>query len=713
MKIIKILTSNDQIEEACALLYVVYIERMNWHFSPDNPSKLKIEIRNNRKLLVDRFTDKAVWFGAFQDDKLIACIRVLGPDENNKLELEGYESSQIVQPYIVSPREKCIELGKFAVLNGYVSSGTIKSLFLDVFKYCDERKYSVISCTRNSFFRSFFRRIGLPLKMGQAFKYEPQDHAPVDFYLADHAKMEVAKIINSLERLDKRHRAQTTEIFKALEIAAPLLPNPVYWQDRQGVVLGINDHCLEAMGTSREIIGKTPYEFYPKETAELILNHHNLVMDTGEILAQEERINDITTGKEKYFSSIKAPLYDDEGHVIGIVGTSVDITAEKESERLKIENEKLEIENRFQNRLIQEQGNFKKIIDQAVHDIRSPLASLSILSSYTKNIPPDFCAVMGGALRRINDIANNLLEKYKPRDETKIKGGDVTDVKNTFQVLLALYEIVSEKKYEFQDVPVDIKISLSPTGYSSFIYAGEISFKRMISNLINNAVEAFEKTPGAVSINLDSTDSMVIITMEDNGKGMPQHVLDKIRNNVAVTEGKKSGHGIGFTQVRETLRYNRGYLDIDSTVGSGTKIVLTFPKSESPFWVAEKIELKNDDVILVLDDDPTIHKAWELRLKEKLTDNRVHCFASGDDVIQFIEKFSPEQKEKALLLADYELLYQELNGLEIIEKSKITHSILVTSHYSNHAVLDELKEAKVKILPKLFISEIPVNVLKA
>jgi hypothetical protein len=92
---IKILDTPELIEDACALLYKTHVEQVGWEFSPDNPSQLRVETRNNRNLLVDRFTNSAIWFGAFNDSLLIGCIRLTFADENNKLEMEGYKSSAI------------------------------------------------------------------------------------------------------------------------------------------------------------------------------------------------------------------------------------------------------------------------------------------------------------------------------------------------------------------------------------------------------------------------------------------------------------------------------------------------------------------------------------------------------------------------------------------------------------------------------------------
>src|SRR5690606_37333145 len=125
---------------------------------------------------------------------------------------------------------------------------------------------------------------------------------------------------------------------------------------------------------------------------------------------------------------------------------------------------------------------------------------------------------------------NNLLEKYRPENDKKNSQLSGRREKSTFQISLALQEIVSEKKYEFYNRNVEFKVTINPAGYLTFIYAEEASFKRMISNLINNAVEALKDKSGLVNLILDVEDALIKITVEDNGKGMPEHIVDKVMN---------------------------------------------------------------------------------------------------------------------------------------------------------------------------------------
>ena len=196
---IKKLGAAGLIEDACALLYVVHVEEDTWDFSPDNPSRLRTEIKNNKNLLIDRFTENAIWFGAFSDSKLVGCTRLTFPDENNKLEMEGYNNSYFIQYSLSVDKSHCVESSRTAVLKSHNGLGISRCLLLAAFKYCEENKYSVFGTSNHKNIINLFKIIGYPLKIENAFKYEEQDPSPVNLYFADYAKSEIKNMILILE----------------------------------------------------------------------------------------------------------------------------------------------------------------------------------------------------------------------------------------------------------------------------------------------------------------------------------------------------------------------------------------------------------------------------------------------------------------------------------------------------------------------------------
>lgn len=494
-----------------------------------------------------------------------------------------------------------------------------------------------------------------------------------------------------------------TKILEHLDMVASILPAPIYWEDVNSVILGGNEAVFKGTGalTREAYVGKTLYELYPKEMADHIKFHNEEVMRKGEILSQEEAIKDISTGEIKYFTAVKAPLRDDDGNIIGIIGTSVDITAEKEAEHLKLENA-------VHKNLAQEQKKFVKIANQVAHDIRSPLASLLMIVKSCAEIPETDRIALREAAIGIGDIANHLLNQYQKKEQDS-----ETDDRKPILISAVLMQLLTEKKYQYQNLAVKFDSDFTQNSHFSFIKISSSAFKRMISNLINNAVDAFDKNKGKVDLKLDASTEWVKITIQDNGKGMPVEVIDKIMSHIAVTAGKKSGHGIGLTQVQETLQHNQGELAIDSKLGKGTKITLTFPRIKTPHWIAEEIVLGKQDTIVILDDDTSIHGAWDAHFEpvlKKTPTLQLRHFTIGNEALSFIESLSENQKENVFLLTDYELLKQELNGLHVIAKSGVKRSILVTSHYAQQIVQNQAAKTGTKVLPKQLASEIPIKI---
>ncbi len=517
------------------------------------------------------------------------------------------------------------------------------------------------------------------------------------------ASVDITTEKNEAEQLKK------SKVLEHLERVAQALPTPFYWLGLNQEYLGVNLLTVKAAGSisyDKDFAGKTPYDLYPKEMAEGIVAHHKKVIHTGQPISAEETIRVLTTREIKYFNATIAPLRDDDGNIIGTIGTSIDITAEKEAELLRLENE-------INKNLIQEQEKFMKIANQVAHDIRSPLASLLMIVKSCTEIPESDRIALREAAIGIGDIANHLLNQYQKNDANTVSE---TEERQPALVSAVLLQLLTDKKYQYQDLPIRFDHDFLQKAHFAFIKIDPSSFKRMISNLINNAVDAFDGTEGKVKVKLNASNEWIKILIQDNGKGISPELIDKIIHNVPVTAGKKTGHGIGLTQVCETLQLNQGEMTIDSKQGKGTAITLTFPRIEAPNWIAEEIKLGRSDLVVILDDDSSIHGAWRAHfdpILKEAPDIQLKHFIAGKEALEFLNALPAEQKEKVFLLTDYELLKQELNGLDVVEKTQIQHSILVTSHYANPLVRDQAAKTSTKILPKQLASEIPIKIAEA
>ncbi len=175
--------------------------------------------------------------------------------------------------------------------------------------------------------------------------------------------------------------SEQAQIFKYLESISEVIPCPFYWINAGGKFVGINSLCVIATGSlSKEyIIGKTVHELYQnQEIADKLQHDIDKIIKTGEISRLEDEIVDVSTGKARYYMATRAPLRDSANNIIGVVGTSTEITAEKEAEELRIknkqhelenqllqlENEKYQIEKKAQEKLIQFVDNISNMIQR-------------------------------------------------------------------------------------------------------------------------------------------------------------------------------------------------------------------------------------------------------------------------------------------------------------------------------------------------------------
>lgn len=213
-------------------------------------------------------------------------------------------------------------------------------------------------------------------------------------------------------------------------------------------------------------------------------------------------------------------------------------------------------------------------IKQLAHDIRSPLGSLLMYVELSGQVPKEGQDFMLRLLGRISGILNTSTQKYS--DNQHNINFECNESVVASEVILA---IIAEKSVEYHDKQVQFEHHFTQEGELASIKINQSDLERMISNLINNAVEACDGIDGIVGINLSKIDNHVRIAITDNGKGMPLEIAQKIENNKIVTYGKKGGQGFGFKHIRETLANCDGELSIESEPLQSTTITLIFPQA--------------------------------------------------------------------------------------------------------------------------------------
>ena len=348
-----------------------------------------------------------------------------------------------------------------------------------------------------------------------------------------------------------------------------------------------------------------------------------------------------------------------------------------------------------------------EIAAQVAHDIRSPLTALKVVSGHLAELPEEKRVMIRNAVQRIDDIANDLAGK-KAASVAEAAEHEAVSV----QLLSSLIEpLISEKRIQFRArLGIEIQCPLDAQAYGAFARVQAVELKRVISNVVNNAVEAM-KGDGSVTVTLSQTSETVHIFIDDTGHGIPEELLPKLMQRGA-TFGKATGSGLGLYHAKTTIEAWGGSLELSSTVGEGTTVSITLPRAEAPNWFVPALQLTPNSTIVVIDDDASIHNIWEERFATLALDQHdIHAqhFSSGTDAYVWYTQHAPAQ---SLFLCDYELLGDPDNGLDLIEKLGVQdRAILVTSRYEEPQVQARCAKMGVRLIPKGLAGYVPMQVV--
>ena len=344
---------------------------------------------------------------------------------------------------------------------------------------------------------------------------------------------------------------------------------------------------------------------------------------------------------------------------------------------------------------------------QVAHDIRSPLATINAVVKETNEIQEQKRIILRNATQQLNDIANILLVRYRSGVDSSSVESSSSKESEVIAVLLDL--IISEKRLQYKHLPITIEFIVSMDSYGVFAQVVVSDFKRVISNLINNAIEAINGR-GEIIVRLSTTESSVDIEISDNGVGMSSGLIMKVFDG-SISSNKKDGSGVGLLSSRNLIESWGGMFNITSELNVGTTVHLGFVRLKPATWFASELSFIAGSKVVILDDDQSIHDLWESRFSNEISGAKLQLihFYHAEELIHYdLNKLS-----SAYFLCDYELIGQEKTGLDVIEQLNLgKKAILVTSRYDDRDIRSRCARLDLKILPKNYAAYVPIHVGK-
>ncbi len=214
---------------------------------------------------------------------------------------------------------------------------------------------------------------------------------------------------------------------------------------------------------------------------------------------------------------------------------------------------------------------------QVSHDVRSPLSAIKVLSS-AKSLPQEMRELATLAVSRMLSLTDSLSIQRLEENESLRRSGAPLDPK-PIAVIPLLQEAIREKEMEYSLGPsVGLQLIIAPTAGEPQVHVNAAELRRIISNLLNNAVEAGDDRRRPIQIEVSVRQSVVWIEIVDHGKGISPD-LARSFGKAPITQGKAKGSGLGLYHAFRTVKTWRGKISLGPGAEGGTRVALQLPLS--------------------------------------------------------------------------------------------------------------------------------------
>ena len=253
----------------------------------------------------------------------------------------------------------------------------------------------------------------------------------------------------------------------------------------------------------------------------------------------------------------------DEPEINGILINFRDVTERVEAElALKSSNEELKKSN----------AELDKFVYSVSHDLRAPLTSMSGIISLAEMETADdtmheYLDMMKGSIKKLDGFIHDILD-YSRNARTGIRRQEVDFNKLTDDITDNL---------RFMEPGAKVKITRNIAGDNYCSDKGRVGV--ILNNLVSNAVRYYNPEANEHRVNIDvrPAGSDIVITVSDNGIGIPVDKHTHIFEMFYRVSQKSTGSGLGLYIVKETVEKMNGHISMESEPGKGTTFTITIP----------------------------------------------------------------------------------------------------------------------------------------
>lgn len=382
---------------------------------------------------------------------------------------------------------------------------------------------------------------------------------------------------NRLEELVAERTGELRQQTRYLRAVIDNIPYFVWLKDTNGKILAINKGLAESIGsTIEELLGKSDLDIWPLETAERYLADDREVMATRKRKTVTETLPNMPN---VLYETFKTPVLDEDGAVLGTVGFSRDISAQK---KLEAAREKARIEAE---RLARVRSDF---LANMSHEIRTPLNAVLGFAQigYRDNDGHKSREIFDHILdsgQMLLGIVNDIL------DFSKIEAGKLVldqrpmNLGDIIERCAALIEGRAREKGLAFHVRKAPDLPASCRGDC-------LRLSQVLGNLLSNAVKF--TASGQVALDAWREDDTLLLSVTDTGIGLSAEARNRLflpfEQADGTTTRKFGGTGLGLAISKRLIDMMHGELLVRSRLGHGSTFEVRLPLVEPSGFAADR-----------------------------------------------------------------------------------------------------------------------------
>ena len=381
---------------------------------------------------------------------------------------------------------------------------------------------------------------------------------------------EITNITNNLNDLSEVIRLTQENLeqeSKRLHSILSYMTDGVLATNRRGQITMINDMAKNQLGIeSDEVLNKNILELLKIEDEYEL---KDLITQSPDLMIYSQNLNGEYISLRVRFALIRR----ESGFISGLVAVLHDTTEQEKEERER-----------------------RLFVSNVSHELRTPLTSVKSYlealdeGALSEPVAPDFIKVSLDETNRMMRMVTDLLHLSRIDNATSHLDVElinftafITFILNRFDKIRAQDE---EKKYEIvRDYPIN----------SVWVEIDTDKMTQVIDNILNNAIK-YSPDGGKITVSMKTTDDQMILSISDQGLGIPKEDLPKIFDRFYRVDKARSraqgGTGLGLAIAKEIVKQHNGFIWAKSEYGKGSTFTIVLPYDKE----AVKEEIWEDDV---------------------------------------------------------------------------------------------------------------------